>query len=69
MATPDGNQPPMGITFPDINTPFELKPGLITLLSKFYGMPGEDPNKHLMAFHLACSSQKNQAMTDDDLKL
>jgi hypothetical protein len=69
MATPEVDQAPMGITFPAINTPFELKPVLIQLLPKFYGQPGEDPNKHLRAFHLACSSQKAQGMTEDDMKL
>jgi hypothetical protein len=69
MAAPDVDQAPIGITFSEVNTSFELKPGLIQLLPKFYGLPGEDPNKHLMAFHLACSSQKNQAMMEDDMKL
>ena len=69
MATPDVDQAPLGITFPTINTTFELKPVLIQLLPKFYGQPGVDPNKHLRAFHLAFSSQKAQGMSEDDMKL
>ena len=42
---------------------------LISLLPKFHGLPGEDPNKHLMAFHLACSSSRTQGMMEDNMKL
>ncbi|MED6210250.1 hypothetical protein PIB30_062434 [Stylosanthes scabra] len=38
------NQP---VRFPELNENFELKSGLINLLLRFHGMPGEDLIKHL----------------------
>ncbi|RDX84926.1 hypothetical protein CR513_33960, partial [Mucuna pruriens] len=34
---------------------YELKSGLIHLLPKFHGLPGEDPHKHLKEFHVGIS--------------
>ncbi|MED6118080.1 hypothetical protein PIB30_116308, partial [Stylosanthes scabra] len=36
--------------FPELNANFELKSGLINLLPKFCGRPGEDPIKHIKDF-------------------
>lgn len=58
LATPDMNQQPLCIEFPNINVAFELKSGLIHLLPTFHGLVGEDPHKHLKEFHVVCSTMK-----------
>jgi len=35
-----------------------MKYGLIHLLPKIYAIVGEDPHKHLMEFHVVCSTMK-----------
>ena len=35
-------------------------------IPKFYGKPGEDPNNHVMTFHLWCSSN---SLMDDSIRL
>ena len=47
LATPDLDQPPLCIQYPNLEVAFELKSGLIHLLPTFHGFTGEDPNKHL----------------------
>ncbi|RDX98692.1 hypothetical protein CR513_18352, partial [Mucuna pruriens] len=41
---------------PDVT--YELKSSLIHLLSKFHGLAGEDPHKHLKEFHVVCSTMR-----------
>ncbi|GMJ04675.1 hypothetical protein HRI_004136700 [Hibiscus trionum] len=65
---PDGQQP-MCITFPNGETPFVLKTGLIHLLPTFHGLPTENPHKHLKEFHMVCLSTKPQGVSDDQIKL
>ena len=71
LATPDLNQQPLCITFPNLynNTPFELKSGLIHLLPLFHGLPGEEPHKHLQEFGVACKSIKPPGITEEQIKM
>ncbi|KAK8573700.1 hypothetical protein V6N13_009788 [Hibiscus sabdariffa] len=62
-------QQPLCITFPQGETPFQLKTGLIHLLPTFHGLPSESPHKHLTEFHLVCSSMKPQGVSEDQIKL
>ncbi|KAL4347002.1 hypothetical protein GQ457_17G001710 [Hibiscus cannabinus] len=62
-------QQPLCITFPQGDTPFQLKTGLIHLLPTFHGLPSESPHKHLSEFHLVCSSMKPQGVSEDQIKL
>ncbi|KAK8682456.1 hypothetical protein V6N13_054844 [Hibiscus sabdariffa] len=62
-------QQPLCITFPQGETPFQLKSGLIHLLPTFHGLPSESPHKHLYEFHLVCSSMKPQGVSEDQIKL
>ena len=55
LATPDLDQQPLFIQYPNLEVAFELKSGLIHLLQTFHGFAGEDPNKHLKEFHVVCS--------------
>ncbi|KAL0318811.1 UNVERIFIED_CONTAM: hypothetical protein Sangu_2037300 [Sesamum angustifolium] len=50
MTSPDLNQQPLCIEYPDLEVNFELKSGLIHLLPTFRGLAGEDPHKHLKEF-------------------
>ena len=47
LTTPDVEYQPAYIQYPQEATNFELRSGLIHLLPKFHGIPGEDPHKHL----------------------
>ncbi|KAK9045692.1 hypothetical protein V6N11_051601 [Hibiscus sabdariffa] len=62
-------QQPLGITFPQGETLFQLKTGLIHLLPTFHGLPSESPHKHLTEFHLVCSSMIPQGVSEDQIKL
>ncbi|KAL0365117.1 UNVERIFIED_CONTAM: hypothetical protein Sangu_0609300 [Sesamum angustifolium] len=57
MTSPDLNQQPLCIEYPDLEVNFELKSGLIHLLLTFRGLAGEDPHKHLKEFHVVCSGE------------
>ncbi|RDY00922.1 hypothetical protein CR513_15836, partial [Mucuna pruriens] len=48
---------------------YELKSGLIHLLSKFHGLAGEDPHKHLNEFHVVCSTMRPQGILEDYIKM
>ena len=48
---------------------YELKPGLIHLLPKSHGLPGEDPHKHLMEFHGVCSTMKSADVLEELVKM
>ncbi|KAL0388977.1 UNVERIFIED_CONTAM: hypothetical protein Scaly_0254800 [Sesamum calycinum] len=52
MTSPDLNQQPLCTEYPDLEVNFELKSGLVHLLSTFRGLAGEDPHKHLKEFHV-----------------
>ena len=58
LATLDLNHQPLCIDYPDLDTSFELRSGLIHLLPTFRGLVGEDPHKHLKEFYVFCSSMK-----------
>ncbi|KAL0337600.1 UNVERIFIED_CONTAM: hypothetical protein Scaly_2035100 [Sesamum calycinum] len=58
MTSPDLNQQPLCIEYPDLKVNFELKSGLIHLLPTFCGLAGEDPHKHLKEFHVVCSGER-----------
>ncbi|XP_052883474.1 uncharacterized protein LOC128292635, partial [Gossypium arboreum] len=57
------------ITYPTMDTDFELKSGLIQLLPTFRGLQNENPHKHLKEFHMVCRSMKPQGVTEDQIKL
>ena len=65
------NQQPLCITFPSLNdnTPFELKSGLIHLLSALHSLPGEEPYKHLQEFDVVCNSMKPLGITEEQIKM
>ena len=58
MAAPDFTYESLCIQYPDEGVPYVLKTGLIHLLTKFHGLAGEDPLKHLKEFHIVCSTMK-----------
>ncbi|KAH9779128.1 hypothetical protein KPL71_007608 [Citrus sinensis] len=69
LAEPNLNQQPLYIQYVDLEVNFELKSGLIHLLSKFHGFAGEDPHKHFKEFHVVCSSMRPQGVTEEQIKL
>ena len=69
LATPDLDQQPLCIQYPNLEVAFELKFGLIHLLPTFHGFAREDPNKHLKEFHVVCSSMRPTEVTEEEIKL
>ncbi|KAL2242611.1 UNVERIFIED_CONTAM: Retrovirus-related Pol polyprotein from transposon 17.6 [Sesamum indicum] len=69
MTSPDLNQQPLCIEYPDLEVDFELKSGLIHLLPTFRGLAGEDPQKHLKEFHVVCSGMRPQGISEEQVKL
>ncbi|KAL0416848.1 UNVERIFIED_CONTAM: hypothetical protein Slati_3516700 [Sesamum latifolium] len=69
MTSLDLNQQPLCIEYPTSDVNFELKSGLIHLLSTFRGLTGEDPQKHLKEFHMVFSSMRPQGVTEEQVKL
>ena len=69
LASPDLNHQPLCIDYPDLDASFELRSGLIHLLTTFRGLAGEDPHKHLKEFHVVCSSMKPQEISEEQIKL
>ena len=65
LATPDLDQQPLCIQYPNLEIAFELKSGLIHLLPTFHGFSREDPNKHLKEFHIVCSSMRPTRVTEE----
>ncbi|KAL2228655.1 UNVERIFIED_CONTAM: hypothetical protein Sindi_1845200 [Sesamum indicum] len=52
MTSPDMNQQPLCIKYPNLVVNFELKSRLIHLHPTFHGLIGENPYKHLKEFHV-----------------
>ncbi|KAL1104616.1 hypothetical protein V6Z11_D04G077300 [Gossypium hirsutum] len=46
---------------------FQLKLGLIHLLTTFRGMQNENPHTHLKEFHMVCTSMKPQGVIEDQI--
>ncbi|KAL0428438.1 UNVERIFIED_CONTAM: hypothetical protein Slati_3018600 [Sesamum latifolium] len=63
------NKQSLCIEYPTLDVDFELKSGLIHLLSTFRGLAGEDPHKHLKKFHVIYSSMRPQGVTKEQVKL
>ena len=69
LATPDLDQQPLCIQYPNLEVAFELKSSLIHLLPTFHGFAREDPNKHLKEFHVVCSSMKPTGVIEEKIML
>ncbi|CAN6560086.1 unnamed protein product [Malus baccata var. baccata] len=69
LATPNTDQQPLCITYPNADRGFELKSGMIHYLPKFHGFSTEDANKHLMEFHVVCSRMRPANVDEEQVKL
>ena len=70
LAAPDVNYNDLCIEYPEADTPFELKSGLIHLLPKFNGAAGENPHKHLKEFQVVYSTPlRPEGIIEDHIKL
>ncbi|CAN6576727.1 unnamed protein product [Malus baccata var. baccata] len=69
LATPNTDQQPLCITYPNADGGFELKSGMIHYLPKFHGFSTEDANKHLMEFHVVCSRMRPANVDEEQVKL
>jgi len=69
LSTPNVNQQPLCIEFPNIDVAFKSESGLIYLLPTFHGFADEDPHNHLKEFHVVCSTMKSQGVTEEQIKL
>lgn len=55
LIASDVNYNALCIEYPEVVAPFKLKYGLIHLLSRFNGLAGEDPHRHLKEFQVVYS--------------
>ncbi|CAN6721003.1 unnamed protein product [Malus baccata var. baccata] len=69
LATPNTDQQPLCITYPNAEGGFELKFGMIHYLPKFHGFLTEDANKHLMEFHMVCLGMRPANVDAEQVKL
>ncbi|RDY00218.1 hypothetical protein CR513_16633, partial [Mucuna pruriens] len=71
LATPDVVYQPCCIQCPPLEPAqsYELKSSLIHLLTKFHGLAGENPHKHLKEFHVVCSKMRSQGIPEDHIKM
>ncbi|RDX86971.1 hypothetical protein CR513_31624, partial [Mucuna pruriens] len=71
LVTPDVLYQPWCIQYPQLEPAqsYELKSGLIHLLSKFHGLEGEDLHKYLKEFHVVCSMMRPQRILEDYIKM
>ena len=65
LATPDLDQQPLCIEYPNLEVAFELKFGMINLLSTFHGFVKEDLNKHLKEYHVVCLSMISTRISEE----
>ncbi|KAL4287353.1 hypothetical protein AHAS_Ahas19G0177700 [Arachis hypogaea] len=57
-GAPDITLQPVQVRYPNLDAYFELETGMINLLPKYNGLPGEDPLKHLKDFQVVCSTAR-----------
>jgi len=72
LVNPNIGYQPLCIQLPQLlegAVGYELKFGLIHLLPKFHGLPGEDPHKHLMEFHVVCLTMKPTYVPKELIKM
>ena len=55
------NMRPTGIVLPTTTGNWELRANFISILPKFHDHPGEDPQRHLQDFEMACETQRTRA--------
>lgn len=60
---------PVCVVYPKLKVGFELRSGLIHLLSIFRVLVGEDSNKNLKKFHVIFSSIKPTRITKEQIKI
>uniref|UniRef100_A0A2N9FDK2 Uncharacterized protein n=1 Tax=Fagus sylvatica TaxID=28930 RepID=A0A2N9FDK2_FAGSY len=56
---------PSCIVFPNVMGNFEMKPGVIQLLTKFHGLDSENPYLHVKEFDGVCATLQYNNVTDD----
>ncbi|MED6170063.1 hypothetical protein PIB30_027243 [Stylosanthes scabra] len=54
--------------YPELNDNFELKSGLIKLLTNFHGLPRKDLIKHLKDFEVICTTTRRTCGDEDTMK-
>ena len=69
IGAPDVVTQPLQVRYPDLDANFELKTGLINLLPRFHGLPGEDPIKHLKDFQVVCTTARRHGADGDAVKV
>ena len=69
LTTPEFTYDSLCIQYLEEEVPYVLKTRLIHLLSKFHGLAGEDPCKHLKQFYVVCSTMKPANVQEDHVYL
>ena len=69
LAAPNLETQPLSITYPVLDRPLKLNSEFLNLLSKFHGLPGDDPYRHINEFIITCSTMQVEGITHDQTKL
>ena len=67
--TPNAYTSPSCIRIPTTVAHYEIKPGIVSMLTPFFGLPSEDPYKHINQFLKVCSTVKLNNLTEETLRL
>ena len=66
---PTRSSAPSCIIFPTNANNFNFKPGMISLLPKFYGLDSENPHLHFKEFEEVCSTFYDQSCNEETIRL
>ena len=69
LAAPNLETQPMSITYAVLNKPLKLNSGFINLLSKFHGLAGENPYRHISEFLITYSAMVLEGIPEDQIRL
>ena len=67
--TPNAYTSPSCIWIPTTVAHYEINPRIVSMLTPFFGLPSEDPYKHINQFLKVCSTVKLNNLTEETLRL
>ena len=69
LAAPNLETQPISITCAVLDKPLKLNSRFINLLSKFHGLAGEDPYRHIRELLITCSAMMPEGIHEDQIRL
>ena len=69
LTAPNLETQPLCITYPVLDQLLKLNSRFLNLLSKFHGLSGGDPYRHINEFIITCSTVQPEGITQDQIRL